>query len=174
MKEAGSWASCFHVEPFSHHQTMWKVLSVTLKRQHWTPIIVFKEKEAISETPFMQGQVKYLYTLHARTGCAGWMVLAFYEQPWGPKAELARWDRTWRRQWNNQRNGVWREPNPIQMGKTGSRITPTCGIAPKCFTKGMSIFLWCVIPPLLCSVWSTIPLAVCHAQVVGKFFCPFV
>lgn len=174
MKEAGSWASCFHAEPFSHHQTTWKVLSVTLKWQHWTPIIVFKEKEAISETPFMQGQVKYLYTLHARTGCAGWMFWLFMNSP---EALRLNWpDEPEHEEDSEITKGMGFEENqiPFKMGKTGSRTTPTCGIAPKCFTKGMSIFLSCVIPPLLCSVWSTIPLAVCHAQVVGKFCCPFV
>lgn len=83
MKKEGSSASCFQAELFSHHQMSWKVLSVTLKRQQWTPITVFKEKEAISETPFMQGKVKCLYTLHARLGVLDGLFWLFMGSPEG-------------------------------------------------------------------------------------------
>lgn len=60
----------------------------------------FSKRRRQFQTPIMQGQVKCLYTLHARAGCAGWIVLTFYEQPWNPTAGLARRTRPW--QWNNQ------------------------------------------------------------------------
>lgn len=87
IKKVGSSASCFQAELFSHHQMTWKVLSVTLKRQQWTPIIVLKEKEAISETPFMQGKVKCLYTLH------GWRILdgLFWIFMGSPEALMPDW-----------------------------------------------------------------------------------